>query len=132
MGFGTSNTSGNGWTLDPGYGSHSVGGFVGIYGAADAYAMHTRVGKASMSRLSSYARSPYFMVAKNHRAAGMAYDAVFGDNFALIGGQTGGSFTPAPGDFLVVSAGVEEYEVIQRSSASSEYAEWYAIALRSV
>jgi len=132
MGYADVNTSSYDWTLSPTYGSHETGGNVSSKGLADSYEPHTRVGKASLSRYTGRQRSPYFLVAKNHRAAGMAYDAVFGDNFALIAGFTGGSFTPAVGDFLIVSAGVEEYEVVQIDVSIDGYAEWYAVASRSV
>lgn len=130
MGYADSGVSANDWQLSASLGSHAQGGTISVAGTADYYQAHTRVGKASLSKRTQ--RSPYFMVAKNHRAAGMAYDAVFGDNFALIGGYTGGSFTPAEGDFLVVSAGVEEYEVIQLNAYNDGYAEWYVVASRSV
>ena len=132
MGYADTSTSSNDWNLSVGYGSHLEGGGITTLGLADFYDTHTRVGKVTLSRRSGTERSPFYCVAKNHRAAGMAYDATFGDNFALIAGYTGGSFTPSTGDFLVVSAGVEEYEVIQLDVSSDLYAEWYVIASRSV
>lgn len=129
-GYGDTGIGTNDWMSTPGIGSHVSGGNVGSEGSTDAYELHTRVGKPAMSL--RVPRSPYFYIAKNHRAAGMAYNAVFGDNFALISGETGGSYTPAAGDVLVVSAGVEEYLVLKTVSETYGYADWNAILSRSV
>ena len=71
------------------------------------------------------------MLARNYWAAGCSFDAVFGENLALIMGDNDDSFSPAVGDTLVVSAGVEEYEVLQRDTVSN-WGEWTAILSRTV
>ena len=93
--------------------------------------LETICGKPKMNRRSGQERTPYYMLARNYWAAGCSFDAVFGENLAFIMGENSDSFSPAVGDTLVVSAGVEEYEVLQTSTVSN-WGEWTAILSRTV
>ena len=131
LGYADTAASGNDWTLNSSYGSHYIGGAVNQVGLSVDATLETICGKPKMNRRSGQERTPYYMLARNYWAAGCSFDAVFGENLAFIMGENSDSFSPAVGDTLVVSAGVEEYEVLQTSTVSN-WGEWTAILSRTV
>jgi hypothetical protein len=131
LGYPDTGISGNDWQLNPLLGSHLIGGSVGETGLSVNASLASICGKPNMSRRSGQYRTPYYMLARNYWAAGPSFNAVFGENLAFIIGDNDNSFSPAVGDTLVVSAGVEEYEVLQKE-AMSNWGEWSAILSRSV
>ena len=131
LGYPDSGTSSNDWQLSTAYGSHYSGGSVSQPGLSVDASLPSICGKPNMSRRSSQQRTPYYMLARNYWAAGSSFDAVFGENLAFIIGDNNNSFSPAAGDTLVVSAGVEEYQVLQKEAVSN-WGEWTAILSRSI
>ena len=131
LGYADTGTSSNDWQLSTSFGSHYLGGSVTEYGLSVNASLTSICGKPIMNRRSTENRTPYYMLARNYWAAGSSFDAVFGENLAFIMGDNNNSFSPAVGDTLVVSAGVEEYEVLSKASVYS-WGEWTAVLSRIV
>ena len=130
----TQGSSGNSWTLDEGYGSHLVGGGIQSEGLSDVLYVPRVTGSAGLFGTFDLRRSPFYKIARNLPCMPAIYDSVFGPNLCLVSGNNGSLFEPEIGDDLVVTAGVEEYEVLQVSTvvSSNYWTEFTAILSRKV
>ena len=130
--------SSNDWTLNPSYGSHDVGGNMGLDQLSGEANIGVLLGKPGLFGANGPDRYPYYTVGKNLSCIPGFYDTAFGSNFALIAGQTNSEitpdFTPAPNDTIIITAGVEEYEVLRAVSPGTNLStvQWFLMVARTV
>ena len=119
------------WTLSTNSGAHASGGSNLAEDFAGQYNIVSITGSATLNWQSGNYRTPYYLIARNIPAL-PNYVQTMGSNCALISGENGSAFMPSPDDTLIVSAGVEEYEVLQVRTGSNQVSEWVALLARLV
>ena len=120
------------WVLSTSYGSHVSGSGQSVSSLSVNMTTQSLGTAPGLMAKSASVRTPYYVLAKNTPAGGAYYDVSFGENFGLISAYNAGAFEPSYGDILVISAGVEEYEVLQTEAAADVRIDWTALVSRIV
>ena len=127
-----SGIGGGDWALATVYGSHAYGVGFSVSGCATHTGIPGLTGNPGLMEQSVRERQPYYTVAMNVPLARAYYDAFFGANFGVLSGANADAFVPTYGDTLVVSAGVEEYEILMIEETSAGSIDWSCLVSRTV
>ena len=131
-GHSTPGTS-NKYQLSPSYGSHYSGGSLSTAQLGSSMNITSLTGIPSVNVTTSRSRVPFYTIARNPPVMPGYYDTTFGSNFGVVSAANNNVFFPDFGDKLIVSAGVEEYEVLSvEPTATSYISNWSALLARTV